>query len=485
MDVHDGTPALINPFEDETCGRFYRRRSAVILAGLPGIGKTMFLAVLFHLRVMAGLPTAYMDTKNSILIYKDGEYKVLLDTRALPYVLPNDAWLLMDSNMGFDSPPIEVRRCGVFFIQAASRRIGHSFGSFDGKTFRTSWIKHLEGPHQVCFMRPWTLGELYAASRLQHTMCNGTKMAAFVSKFGGSARHVYNDSDDLEQFECRVIAASETLDSTKIRNIMTSVDPSVGISDALGHMLITVLPVTDDDRTLFALRSPTPYLEDILLSRLQKNLQMARRELYIISVAVGAKATAADLLDRHHHAFISLGGNWKLRPLKKGQGASEVSTANTWRAEDNPTHWLDVSDGRMAVKSLSVLPSTFSSVATKHLTMVTLTPEEILTLQPTHFYRPTRANVPTFDSIYCLTPTHCIVFQAAKGNSPAHSVEPAGREWLQGKGIRTATYILVSQAKCEGFKAELNVPTKENQFYERFFHMILEYPALEDVRNIN
>jgi hypothetical protein len=44
----------------------------------------------------------------------------------------------------------------------------------------------------------------------------------------------------------------------------------------------------------------------------------------------GCKATAADLLDKHHHWFIGEGGRWRLRKFKKSSHARSGAKANLW-----------------------------------------------------------------------------------------------------------------------------------------------------------
>lgn len=166
-DIFEAT-SFPNPFENSPNRRLCRYGSGIIIAGLPGIGqwvphrryllidcitgKTVFLVVIFYLRVAAGLPTAYMQSASLILIY-DGVYLFVLRKPALARVaIPPDAWILVDSNIHFMFPPREVAASNRFIIQASS----------PGQD-RTAWAeKDLRGPYQFCLMRPWSLGELFA-----------------------------------------------------------------------------------------------------------------------------------------------------------------------------------------------------------------------------------------------------------------------------------------------------------------------------------
>jgi hypothetical protein len=113
-------------------------------------GKTLFLTVIFYLRAAAKLPTAYMRSNDTMLVYTGDRLFVLQKPALVGLAVPKDAWVLIDSNVGFLSPPQEVVECNYFIVQTASPRAG-----------RTAWARKLRGPHQFCLMRPWTLEELF------------------------------------------------------------------------------------------------------------------------------------------------------------------------------------------------------------------------------------------------------------------------------------------------------------------------------------
>jgi hypothetical protein len=116
-------------------------------------------------------------------------------------------------------------------------------------------------------------------------------------------------------------------------------------------MLIGALPSDDEDRSKFRLTSPTAYLEAKLLKQLHTNVQMARREMYVINMGVptpGCKATARNLLDKHYHEFIALGGKRRLREFTKIDHASTSST-NLWRASPEASDWVLQADRKMSV----------------------------------------------------------------------------------------------------------------------------------------
>jgi hypothetical protein len=315
-------------------------------------------------------------------------------------------------------------------------------------------------------------------------MCPGPQIQAFYDCFGGSAQHIYQDSKNLNRFDHRVNESASKLDNKMIHHVATTDSPTVAIDDSVGHMLVTALPLDDRDRTQFRLTSPTPYLEEKLLIRINANIELARRELYIINVTIptpGSKATAADLLDRHHHAFIALGGKWRLREFVKVQKADPAAKANLWRADGDSSMYL-VADGKMSIRSNA--KASTSRIRTRstnptdfqQLTTVNFPTQNGVQLLSHHYYRPIDHNFATFDSFYLDTPTHAITFQASEGDRP-HSVKPGGRTWMKERGTKKFTYIYVSGPNAA--TPSITVPQNAVGDFGKFYHLILEYPELE------
>ncbi|KAJ7222355.1 hypothetical protein GGX14DRAFT_663370 [Mycena pura] len=442
---------LPNPFEHPRHGHFYRRGSALIITGFPGIGKTLFLSVIFYLRVAAKLPTAYMHTEHSMLVYDGHQLFVLRDPDLVKF-----AGCL-------DSPR----------LQQSKQRLPES----------VAWPGKITGPRQFCLMRPWSLEELFTASSLRSNFnpCLGKRMQAFFNMFGGSAWHVYRDSSDLSSFELLVDAAARSLNRELVRHVMTYPQPTVAVDHRVGHMLITALPLNDKDRTKFQMKSPTEYLEEKLLKQLNRTLIIARRELYIINVGVeapGCKATA-DLLDRHHHRFIGLGGKWRLREFTKVEGTSSTeSKTNLWQASKE-SDWFLRADSKMTVYREVLAPRTQTpATKSKRLTMVDFPSANFKQLQLNCYYRPTETNFPTLDSFYMDRNGHGITFQAAESDIlNGHSVKEGGREWLEQCGITKFTYILVSRPKMGD--PSISVPRDQETKFDHFFHLVLDYPELK------
>ena len=58
-----------------------------------------------------------------------------------------------------------------------------------------------------------------------------------------------------------------------------------------------------------------------------------------------------------------------------------------------------------------------------------------------------------------------------------------GREWLEERGIKTFTYILVSGPKI-GNPPSISVPRDQEAKFDHFFHLVLEYPELKKLLSV-
>ncbi|KAJ7102740.1 hypothetical protein C8R44DRAFT_808468 [Mycena epipterygia] len=465
-----------NPFLDLRQGSLYRQFGALIITGHPGIGKTVLLAVIFWLRVVANLPTAYMTDPNYTLVYTGADFFIVYNPTLIPAVLPSNGWFLSDSNVRNLDPPQAVIDSGRFIVQAASPRAG-----------RTQWAKKNQGSgiRSFCLMQPWTLDELFAGSSLQLEHRTGTDMYAFFHKFGGSARHVYDESHNLTLFDGLVKEAAAKLvnDTDHIMRIIQLWTPNHSIDDKVGHMLVTPLPLRNKDRSQFRMASPTAYLQDLLILQLDTNLHTARRLLYVINVSVGTpgcKATAADLLDKHHHSFIGEGGRWSLRKFKKCPLAHSGAKTNLWLAEDKDCDQVLLADGKMSIETVSKSKPKASPKSSPKSLAVTRTPTSELTRLHKHqFYRPRESNFPTFDSFYVNKKGHAFVFQASEADK-THPVKDPGRVWMEAHDIDKFTYIYVSGPNMDKVPT-ISLPVEHESQFIAIYHLVLDYP---DVRNL-
>ncbi|KAJ7878346.1 hypothetical protein B0H14DRAFT_2567309 [Mycena olivaceomarginata] len=97
---------------------------------------------------------------------------------------------------------------------------------------------------------------------------------------------------------------------------------------------------------------------------------------------------------------------------------------------------------KMRIKPLQQATTEFTA-----LTTVKFPSANVARLVKDYYYRPSETNFPTSDSFYMDKAGHGLTFQASEGDKKPHTVKPGGREWLEERGIKTFTYILVSGPK--------------------------------------
>ncbi|KAF7370983.1 hypothetical protein MSAN_00732500 [Mycena sanguinolenta] len=126
----------------------------------------------------ANLPTTFMRSSNTALIYKNGELSVLL------------------INSHYDLPviPIEISDAGFFTIQAAE----------SPQRKQLKYIDKLSGNslHQFCLMKLWSLPELIAGAKLlpKDVRPRQSRINEFFKAYGGSARSVFWFAAEIDEF---------------------------------------------------------------------------------------------------------------------------------------------------------------------------------------------------------------------------------------------------------------------------------------------
>ncbi|KAF9034500.1 hypothetical protein BDZ89DRAFT_515498 [Hymenopellis radicata] len=167
----------------------------VVLTGLPGIGKSSFLWVVYNLRCAAGLPTLYVaESPSSSILWKGGKpygiNMITINREQLRQALPTDTWCLVDSDSTHVSIPEPLVTGRRFIIQAASPGVN-----------RMQWMKKVMGTSYL-IMRPWDCGELIAGRQCQQEafrIYDETQLVDFYNLYGGSARDAYSFAPRVTQ----------------------------------------------------------------------------------------------------------------------------------------------------------------------------------------------------------------------------------------------------------------------------------------------
>ncbi|KAJ7476136.1 hypothetical protein FB451DRAFT_268202 [Mycena latifolia] len=438
-----------NPFELPKYRNLYNVAGAIIITGLPGIGKTRFLGLLFHLRVAAGLPTLYMSEDRGAMVYKNGQLGEILNPSTIRLIqnLSPDTWCLVDSNVSFPTVPGVVQQSSRFIVHASSPGAN-----------RLKYATKIEGRSQFCLMKPWTLSELIMGSSLQPFAAplSEQKIEAFYKKFGGSARNVFKDGGDPDAFERAIDTAAARMNAADIERALLSDITTLTVPDHV-HMLLSAFPVTDDDRRQYQIRSPSAAMSAKVLKRLNAS---ARLRLYRICVGVktaGCRAWTAHLFDQHCYDFLLMGGTWPLHAIEKPAGTRQES-GSFLRA-----------DKEMSIAATGDQPQQPATV-----TSITFDKDRELgvgqSLLLGVYYRPTPKSIATFDGFYLDKPGHALAFQASLAQE--HDVNAEGLDWFVARGITKITYIYVTPANLEGCPS-LKVPVARENMFDKIYHMRL------------
>ncbi|KAJ7201344.1 hypothetical protein GGX14DRAFT_656372 [Mycena pura] len=462
-----------NPFASDQYGGLFMPESVVIISGLPGIGKTRFLCLLFYLRVDANLPTLYMSRDDYAIVYKDGGFGRLQSTAliSLGEIMPENTWCLVDSNRYSTRVPAAVVESGLFVVQAASPR-----------KERMDYVKDLEGTSQVCLMRDWTLAELIVGYtfRLPFTFPSEQKLKDFFEKYGGSARHVFKDLDN-PSFEADIDKAARALDANKILQELRSTSPSLAITDEFGHMLLSAFPLGDEDRRMCQIRCPSIPMRQKLFKRIDDSDEEARGRVFRTCKGVntpGCKAWTSDILNEDYHSYLLSGQTWSLFAMKKSPGqpatrANKPVTTHGWKSETTECGRFLETSIRMSIVTARSQLQQQPRTATYQ---VFEKEEEPVDLQPNVYYYPKRRNFATFDSFYVDKPEHALAFQASVALS--HDVSAKCVEWLAARGVKKITYIYVWPTGIEG-RPEIKVPVDLEKVFDGVYHLRLPLYEVE------
>ncbi|KAF9070454.1 hypothetical protein BDP27DRAFT_611867 [Rhodocollybia butyracea] len=265
----------------------------LITTGLPGIGKTLFLFLIWHLRRAENFPTLFMVHPDSALLWKDSRLMLSqVVPEDVPAMIPSEAWCLVDSNRSLIDVPEFLTARGCFIIQAASPREP-----------RMEWKKkHTNVDYLV--MKPWSAEELVSGLQLQdisRTKTTADSLVKFRDRSGGSALDAYRYASDMSLCEAVISGAARRINGDMVERAFTSSPSSLKLPTD-GHKL-SVFPLSDRDRQKYLITSPSECLYERVLSIINKDREVASLRLYNLCVGwptPGPRALAARIFKRYH-----------------------------------------------------------------------------------------------------------------------------------------------------------------------------------------
>ncbi|KAJ3772030.1 hypothetical protein FB446DRAFT_845873 [Lentinula raphanica] len=446
-------------------------RGALCLTGVPGIGKTLFSIFIWRLRCQLNLPTlflfksdyAYLWFDNAVYSVRIEEIDIILKT-----LLPCSTWCLIDSNEEHVRLPINTAMSGNFVIQAASP--SHEQMAWERKSTCVEFL----------IMKPFDCSELIAGLHLQIPLVrNGVTeemIREFYSKYGGSARDLYRNVKQSNLFEEKIFTALQSMSSHSIRIAYLSRPSDFRVPSDAGHVL-TVYPLSDQDRRQYIVTSPTPFTQKRVMQRSGYNQVSACREYYDMFFRESIRAPPhGNLLDAHYHYIICRGGFWKLQKMYHPDGPHSQEF-KTWKSSLNaPQTHIIVADRLLRLSILSDAPKTAQRVEPYPLPVLTIHEFDRDALVPTPlelrvYYLPRDPGFPMVDSLYTDRPGHAIVFATMpKEHGLGGSVKV--RDWLEEHQVSSISYVRLTPPTVT--EAEVHVPLDMAGMIDDVYHMQLE-----------
>ncbi|KAI9462947.1 hypothetical protein HD554DRAFT_2316226 [Boletus coccyginus] len=432
------------------------KKPGIIVTGAPGIGKSVLLEFILHLRNLAGLPTLFVrDEKRVDLFASDGvfRYKGPLIDRS---ELPPSVWVLVDSNTELVGVPEWVRNLGCFIVQAASPRPDRLHWAL--KEAGVSWY----------IMKMWSLEEVLAARTLQvKSPPSAAQLTTFFELYGPSARAAYSFAHRIQDFESQLQAA---IDSLSLDHVTKMVDDlaSLRVNAELPHRLFIIHP--GETRSSLIIKFASQHISEKLVAALESKVSSAARVLFeVYNRNAPTKALAGQLLDSVVRGVFTRGGVWPIHRMELSPMKGKVN--QHWKIVPSKSYvdqYLVVGDPtKPIVKICDTCPNdgtvydTFSpfpfNATTKKLT-------------ETGYYLPTSTTEATFDAFYYDADLkEATVLQATV--SPVHTMKAKGLQRLQEVGVESVCYVAVT-----GPGAGFDLPVPKNYdgvFVKEKYHLVL------------
>ncbi|KAF9647700.1 hypothetical protein BDM02DRAFT_3129593 [Thelephora ganbajun] len=207
---------------------------AFVVAGIPGIGKSIFLMWLLMRRLALRLPTALQTTESyAILFHEGGVSPLTLDNTVFYTRLPypsNRVWALVDLNPDLQEPANLFKHPTPFFV----------VGAISPRSGDLTWLTTIN--HSNFYMKSWTVSEVLQARPFlgtnPHTEC---QLWYLRNEFGASPRNLDLYGDVPAEYEALVRQEIADISPEQLRYVF--LNPK---SRRHSHYIITAEPSPTD-----------------------------------------------------------------------------------------------------------------------------------------------------------------------------------------------------------------------------------------------
>ncbi|KAI9461474.1 hypothetical protein HD554DRAFT_1512167 [Boletus coccyginus] len=448
-------PAITNPF---LAPNFPPKRKGrgIIVTGAPGIGKSVLLEFILHLRNLAGLPTLFVrDERRVDLFASDGVFRYEGWSPIDRSELPPSVWVLVDSNTDLVGVPDWVRYLGCFIVQAASPRRDRLHWAV--KEVGVSWY----------IMKMWSLEEVLAARTLQDKSPSAAQLKTFFERYVPSARTAYDFAHRIQDFEIQLQGA---INSLSVDNVTKMVDDlgSLTMSAEMPHHLFIIHP--GETRSSLIIKFTSQHISEKLVAALEHKVSSAARVLFeVYNRNPPTKALAGQLWDSVVRGVFTQGGVWPICQMEVSSNKGKVN--QHWKIMPSKPYvdqYLIIGDPAKPIVKIcdtcpddAIVHDTFSSFPFN---------ANIKEVTKTGYYLPTSTTEATFDAFYYDADLkEATVLQATV--SPGHTVKAKDLQQLQEVGVQSAHYVAITPPQ-EVF--DLHVPKNyDGVFLKEKYHLVL------------
>ncbi|KAJ6560464.1 hypothetical protein B0H19DRAFT_1147833 [Mycena capillaripes] len=413
-----------------------QRFGAVVVTGLPGIGKSGFSRYILSLRVMAGLPTVIVQSIDTLIYYHEGYSTTHPITIDFVDSLPQDTWTIVDCRQSVKTVPEPVQLTPSFLVQLLSPRE-------EG----VAWVSKALPVPAFLAMSPWTAEELIAARTVQYDplvrRTTDDDLRLFVQRYGGSARDAYLYACDQARFSDKVDAALERISAEGINLSFSGQSLPNFDRGSISHTVLSVFPIrTSNGLREMKLGCPSLYVQQLLFKHLEDQGEKERNEVWQLLLANPlGRGLAGNLLDQNYHRVLLETRSWPLYAMHLNP---QEKQKNYHVSRDDPTEDATPSAHLVLLDKLSVRADKLDvDLGTPGMAIQHIDPKSVTSLFPNVYYEPISREFPTFDSIVVTAPTKAVVFQATVSGGHGN-VAPPGFHFLHTHGIKEVTYIVAT-----------------------------------------